>query len=279
MALADPVRRAIVARLSRSEATVNELAEPFAITKQAVSRHIQVLEHAGLVTRSQDAQRRPVHLNTAALESLTAWIDRYRLSAEARFSAPRRLTRDHTDHRAEEGKGGHMTHPTTITAEPGLPFVDIIREFDAPAAAVFRAHTDPVLFAQWTGPRTMTVDNVELDATTGGRWKYEFPGEGNAMYSFFGVFHTVEPNKLIIQTFEFNLAPGQAGISSTSFEEVDPRTRLSVREVYPSVEARDAAMASGMEYGIKEGYERLDELLTPVGGRRSPNSTATTDSA
>lgn len=85
MALADPVRRAIVARLSRSDATVNELAEPFAITKQAVSRHIQVLEHAGLVTRSRDAQRRPVHLDPAALERLTAWIDRYRLIAEQRF--------------------------------------------------------------------------------------------------------------------------------------------------------------------------------------------------
>ena len=85
MALADPVRRAMVARLSRSDATVNELAEPFAITKQAVSKHIQVLEHAGLVTRSRDAQRRPVHLDAAALERLTAWIDQYRLIAEARF--------------------------------------------------------------------------------------------------------------------------------------------------------------------------------------------------
>jgi DNA-binding transcriptional ArsR family regulator len=85
MALADPVRRAIVARLSRGDATVNELAEPFAITKQAVSKHIQVLEHAGLVTRSRDAQRRPVHLDAAALERLTAWIDRYRLIAEDRF--------------------------------------------------------------------------------------------------------------------------------------------------------------------------------------------------
>lgn len=85
MALADPVRRAMVARLSRGDATVNELAEPFAITKQAVSKHIQVLEHAGLVTRSRDAQRRPVHLDAAALEQLTAWIDQYRLIAESRF--------------------------------------------------------------------------------------------------------------------------------------------------------------------------------------------------
>lgn len=86
-ALGDPVRRALIARLSRGEATVNELAEPFDITKQAVSRHIQVLETAGLITRSRDAQRRPCHLDPAALEALTSWIDRYRLVAEQQHRA------------------------------------------------------------------------------------------------------------------------------------------------------------------------------------------------
>lgn len=85
VALGDPVRRAIIARLSRGPATVNELAGPFAITVQAVSRHIQVLEQAGLVTRSRDAQRRPVHLAPERLEALTAWIDQYRLVTERRF--------------------------------------------------------------------------------------------------------------------------------------------------------------------------------------------------
>jgi len=85
LALADPVRRRIIARLSRGPATVNELAEPFAITKQAVSKHIQVLEQAQLVTRTRDAQRRPVHLNPARLEALTAWIDQYRLVREGQF--------------------------------------------------------------------------------------------------------------------------------------------------------------------------------------------------
>ena len=85
MALADPIRRRIIARLSRGPATVNELAEPFQITKQAVSKHIQVLEQAELVTRSRDAQRRPVHLNATRLEALTAWIDRYRLINEQRY--------------------------------------------------------------------------------------------------------------------------------------------------------------------------------------------------
>lgn len=85
MALADPIRRQIVARLSRGPATVNELAEPFEITKQAVSQHIQVLERAELVTRTREAQRRPVHLNARTLESLTGWIDRYRLIHEQQY--------------------------------------------------------------------------------------------------------------------------------------------------------------------------------------------------
>ena len=84
-ALGDPVRRALIARLSRGEATVNELAEPFAITKQAVSRHIQVLEAAGLITRSRDGQRRPCHLDARALEELTSWIDAYRLTTERQY--------------------------------------------------------------------------------------------------------------------------------------------------------------------------------------------------
>jgi DNA-binding transcriptional ArsR family regulator len=84
-ALADPVRRALIARLSRGPATVNELAEPFSITLQAISRHVQVLEAAGLITRSRNGQRRPCHLDAAALEELTSWIDTYRLTTERQY--------------------------------------------------------------------------------------------------------------------------------------------------------------------------------------------------
>ena len=253
------MRRAIVARLSRGAATVNELAAPFAITKQAVSKHIQVLEQAGLVTRSRDAQRRPVHLDAAALERLTAWIDRYRLVAEDRF---RRLdtlldTLKDAEMKDAEQKG---LDPTTITAAPGLPFVDTTREFDAPIAAVFRAHTDRDLYAQWLGPREAALKITEFDATTGGRWAYG-GGAGAEAWGFHGFFHAVQPNALIIQTFEFSGAPNAVGIGITTFEEVNGKTRLSAHEVYPTVEVRDMALASGMEYGVIEGYERLDEIL------------------
>lgn len=84
-ALADPTRRDIVARLAVADATVNELAEPYDVTVQAVSKHLRVLEDAGLVTRTRDAQRRPVHLEAEVFDLMTKWIERYRRQAEERY--------------------------------------------------------------------------------------------------------------------------------------------------------------------------------------------------
>ena len=84
-ALADPTRRDIVARLAVGDATVNELAEPYDVTVQAVSKHLKVLEGAGLVTRTREAQRRPVHLEAEVFDLMTKWIERYRREAEERY--------------------------------------------------------------------------------------------------------------------------------------------------------------------------------------------------
>jgi DNA-binding transcriptional ArsR family regulator len=84
-ALADPTRRDMVARLTDADATVGELAAPYAVSVQAVSKHLKVLEDAGLVTRSRDAQRRPVHLEAEVFDLMTKWIERYRQRAEERY--------------------------------------------------------------------------------------------------------------------------------------------------------------------------------------------------
>src|SRR3954447_13255291 len=84
-ALADPTRRDMVARLATADATVGQLAEPYDVSLQAVSKHLKVLEDAGLVSRSRDAQRRPVHLEAEVFDLMTTWIERYRREAEARF--------------------------------------------------------------------------------------------------------------------------------------------------------------------------------------------------
>ena len=84
-ALADPTRRDIVARLAVADATVNEIAEPYDVTVQAVSKHLKVLEQAGLVSRSREAQRRPCHLEAEVFDLMTEWIERYRREAEERY--------------------------------------------------------------------------------------------------------------------------------------------------------------------------------------------------
>ena len=84
-ALADPTRRDMVARLTTGDATVGELAAPYDVSMQAVSKHLKVLEGAGLVTRGKDAQRRPVHLEAEVFDLMTKWIERYRQAAEERF--------------------------------------------------------------------------------------------------------------------------------------------------------------------------------------------------
>ena len=93
-ALADPIRRDMVARLADGDATVNELAEPYDVTVQAVSKHLKVLEDAGLVTRSRDAQRRPVHLEAEVFDLMTKWIERYRRQAEERYRRLDAVLRD-----------------------------------------------------------------------------------------------------------------------------------------------------------------------------------------
>jgi DNA-binding transcriptional ArsR family regulator len=101
-ALADPTRRDIVARLTAEDATVGELAAPYDVTVQAVSKHLKVLEDAGLVSRSRDAQRRPVHLEAEVFDLMTAWIERYRRRAEERFQRLDALLAD-MGHEQERG--------------------------------------------------------------------------------------------------------------------------------------------------------------------------------
>lgn len=102
-ALADPTRRDIVARLADGDATVNELALPYDVTIQAVSKHLRVLEDAGLVTRTRDAQRRPAHLEAEVFDLMTKWIERYRRQAEERYRRLDALLETMTDEPAPDG--------------------------------------------------------------------------------------------------------------------------------------------------------------------------------
>ncbi len=151
-------------------------------------------------------------------------------------------------------------NPTTVTAQPGTPFIDIVREFDAPTDAVRRAYLEVELVSQWLGPNGYEIEVGTWDARTGGSWQFTHRDpEGNA-YGFRGVFHSITDDQ-IIQTFEFDGWSGHVSLESLVFEDLGGRTRLVNRSVYQTVEDRDGMVESGMEQGLSEGYERLDKLL------------------
>ena len=152
-------------------------------------------------------------------------------------------------------------HETSIVADPDLPLVRITREFDAPPDKVFRAHTDPELLVQWLGPRDLTMTIDHFDCRTGGSYRY-LHRRGDEEYGFRGCFHEVRPNELIVQTFTFEGFPDGVALERLVLEDLgNGRTRLTATSLVDSFAERDAFIASGMEVGVREGYERLDELL------------------
>ena len=157
--------------------------------------------------------------------------------------------------------GSSHRNETRIVVDPVLPTIVIMREFDAPVDRVYRAHIDPVLVSQWLGPRDTTMEVEAWEARTGGSWRYTAVRRGERIASFFGSFHELRPSERIVQTFTFEGAPDAVSLEILTLEDLGGRTRLVVKSVGESVEARDAAIASGMERGVRDGYERLDDLL------------------
>jgi uncharacterized protein YndB with AHSA1/START domain len=156
------------------------------------------------------------------------------------------------------------TGETEIIVDPDVPMIRIIREFDAPPAKVFRAHTDPELFARWVGPRGMGMRVEEFDCRSLGSWRYTMTRDGEE-YGFRGCFHEIRENELIVQTFTFDGEPDGVALERLVLEDLgNGRTRLTATSLVDSFEGRDAFVSSGMDTGVNEGYEKLDELLATI---------------
>ncbi|GAA4019980.1 SRPBCC family protein [Allokutzneria multivorans] len=154
---------------------------------------------------------------------------------------------------------------TTIEADPDLPTIRITREFDAPAAKVFRAYTDPELYAKWIGPRSVTTEIQDWNASTGGNYRFTNSRNGEVLASFYGSFHEVRDGERLVQTFTYDGYPDGVSLETMTFEDLgDGRSRVVGLSVVDTMEARDAMIASGMETGVVEGYQKLDELLTDL---------------
>jgi uncharacterized protein YndB with AHSA1/START domain len=153
---------------------------------------------------------------------------------------------------------------TTVTAEPGKQDLFITREFDAPRELVFKAHIDPQLFVQWLGPHGYEMALDYFEPVSGGRYRYIHKDTQGNEYGFHGTFHEMTLGNMI-QTFEFEGYPGHVSLDCMTMEGLPGnRTRITIHSVFQSVADRDGMIQNGMEKGVSEGYDRLDEILAKM---------------
>lgn len=143
-----------------------------------------------------------------------------------------------------------------------MPFIEIERVVDATVEAAYRAHCHPELVRQWLGPHGYDMMIERRDLRTGGGYRYVHVNHEGEKFTFSGVFHVARPNEFVVQTLEFKGFPDVVSIETLSFKDLgNGSTRLAIHSTYPSQEARDAMIASGMAKGVTQGYERLDTVL------------------
>ncbi len=150
-----------------------------------------------------------------------------------------------------------------IEADVEVPLIRITRDFNATPDQLFRAHTDPDLYARWVGPNDVTTRIDHWDCRTGGSWAFSNV-RGDESYSFHGCFHEVSPTRLV-QTFTFDGWPDGVSLGTLTFTDLGGgRTRLTAQSLVDSFAARDQFLASGMDVGVNDGYAKLDTLLTEI---------------
>lgn len=235
-ALADATRRAILERLARGDATVSELAMPFKLSQPTISKHLKVLERAGLITCGRDAQRRPRSLVRQPLEDAGAWLKGYRNPGTLHF------------------------------ATPGDREIVMKRAFAVRRELVFDAFTLPGLLKQWFyGKPGGTLAVCEVAMKAGDAFRYVWRDADGSEMGMGGVCLAFERPDRLVATEKFDVAwyPGEA-VGTIELEEHNGMTVLTQTIRYGSAAAREIALQSGMEHGIAFGYDRLANLLESI---------------
>ena len=156
------------------------------------------------------------------------------------------------------------TRLATVTT-PTDREIRIEREFDAPRDRVFAVYTDPALVPEWWGPRETTTIVDVMDVRAGGSWRFVARERDGNETAFRGTYREVTPPERIVQTFEWEGMPGHISVETAVFEDLGDRTKVTTTSVFHTTEERDGMLGSGMERGMNETYERLDELLARRG--------------
>jgi len=250
-ALADPTRRAILSRLFEGEATVTELAEPFPVSLPAISRHLKVLERAGLISRDRSAQYRPSTLRVEPLKEATEWMEPYRELWQGRM--------DRLGAHLDNLKKGPADMPDSATQSDR--HVAIVRTFDAPPDQVWRAWVEPEQVARWWGPEGFEtpLDSVVIEPRPGGRYDLLMvdTGSGKQYPVRQEVLEASAPELLVLRHApmpEHGMV--EAIVTRIEFHAADGGTRLEISGgPYP------AEMGPNAEAGWSQQLDKLARLL------------------
>jgi uncharacterized protein YndB with AHSA1/START domain len=165
-------------------------------------------------------------------------------------------------HLLPETVGDRVAYRREMTVEtPSDREIVLTRSFAAPRTLVFRALTDPAMIPNWWGPRRYATTVETMEVRPGGRWRYLTRDAEGRVFAFRGEYLLIDEPELAVNTFEFEPMPGQISIDAAHLYERNGVTRMTAISLFPTKEARDGMLATGMTDGAGETYDRLEELL------------------
>jgi uncharacterized protein YndB with AHSA1/START domain len=156
---------------------------------------------------------------------------------------------------------GQKDLTTATVTTPSDREIHIERIFEAPRDLVFATFVDPDLIPEWWGPRGTTTHVDKMDVRSGGDWRFLSRDGDGGETAFRGTYREVSPPERIVQTFEWEGMPGHVSVETATFEDLGDRTKVVTTSIFHTTEERDGMLGSGMEGGMNETYQRLDELL------------------
>jgi Uncharacterized conserved protein len=153
----------------------------------------------------------------------------------------------------------------SVVAEPGKQEIVLTRVFDAPRELVFRTYTDPSTISEWWGPSSMTTTVDRMEVRKGGVWRFVQQESNGMVHAHNGVYHEVAAGERLVNTYEYEGFPGAVALVTTTFEDLpDGRTKFTEVTLYPSPEAREGVLQSGMTEGARELFDRLEAFLAKL---------------
>ena len=251
---------------------MNDIHVRLKLRQSQASQHLKVLKDVGLVEMEPRAQQRFYSLRAEPLKQLHDWLDRYRHIWEERFEALDEIVeelkqKEQSDAAGEARMNSAMKNETIVERTSDRELV-VTRTFNAPARIVFDAWTKPEFLKRWWAPKSMGVSlfECEQDLRVGGAYRFAFGRDPKDPEVFSGRYLEVDPpSRLVLtQLYERMARVGEAVVTA-DFEEIEGRTGLTLRQLFPSKEALEGALASGMERGMRITLDQLDELVASMG--------------